>query len=215
MSCMRFGKKALTSKVLGKPVRSSQQLPACKYVLSGFRADGWAANNAVLPTGNPLSHHTATFLTPTFFQWASKKPHGYITRFREPWQRHTKASMHPLRATTQRWERKKFTWRCYVGSCDLCGEWGRCHISGAGLSIAAHTISGFMYLTTGKQSGTCWQPSGQHMDAWEDLIVELLILSSLNAALSELRDSGTETFLEGCIMKLNTHVIRYIKIASI
>lgn len=120
-----------------------------------------AANNAVIPTGNLHSHHTATFLTPTYFQQDSKKPDGYITRLSEPWQRHTKDSM---LETTQSWEHNKLTRCCYVSSCGLCGEWDWCHISGTGESAAAFIMTGLMCSIktrhvkrghkTGSKSGT-------------------------------------------------------------
>lgn len=48
-----------------------------------------------------------------------RKPSGYITGFSEPWQPHTKTSMHSLGVSTHCWECYKFTRRYYVGPCHV------------------------------------------------------------------------------------------------
>lgn len=90
-------------KTVAKPVWSSQQVSTVNTPCQPFSVmdeTSWqAANNT--PTGNLNWHHTATFLTHISFQWASEKRKSKITGSSEPWQRRTKASMHPLCATTQ------------------------------------------------------------------------------------------------------------------
>lgn len=75
-------------KIYRKPVCSSQQVLATNMCCQAFglmdEMSWQAANNTVISTGNLHSHQTVTFLTSTYFQWASKKSNGYITRVSEP-----------------------------------------------------------------------------------------------------------------------------------
>lgn len=57
-----------------------------------------------------------------------RKPSGYITGLSEPWQPHTKTSMHSLGVSTHCWEWNKFTRRYYVGPCHV-----ECVVNAAGV----------------------------------------------------------------------------------
>lgn len=83
--------------------------------------DGRPTIPLVLPRG-PHSHHTATFLTPTHFQWASKKASGYITGFSEPWQLYTQKPICIPRAHLPVAKSTISSHAAAATVCCLCGE---------------------------------------------------------------------------------------------
>lgn len=76
---------------------------------------------------------------PPFFNGLLRKPSSYITGFSQPWQPHTKNSMHSPRLTVRRLGAQEvdMTLLCWPMSYWTGDEWGRCHISAAGESGGA------------------------------------------------------------------------------
>lgn len=76
---------------------------------------------------------------PPFSNGFLRKPSSYITGFSEPWQPHTRTSMHSPRLTGQRLGAQEvdMTPLCWPMSYWMSDEWGRCHIPATGESGGA------------------------------------------------------------------------------